>query len=100
MIDTSFPGPVLCPVDFSELSASALPLASLIGNHCSCTVTALHAQWFELPPYLTPGQTEQMETQRRKAFKEARSALRRFVSENRCRLIRLRRKFEQRQRVT
>ncbi len=42
-------GPILCPVDFSELSASALRLATLIGTRCSCPVTALHAQWFEVP---------------------------------------------------
>jgi|SRR5579863_6919794 len=81
MIETPLSGPVLCPVDFSELSASALRLAARIGNHCSFAVTALHAHRFDVPPYLTPSQTEQIESQLRNALEEARSALQRFVNE-------------------
>ena len=74
-------GPILCPVDFSELSGRALRLATLIGSRCSCPVTALHAQWLEVPPYLTSSQSEEIEAQLRDALEQARSALRGFVSD-------------------
>ena len=74
-------GPILCPVDFSELSASALRLAALIGTRCSRPVTALHAQWFEVPPYLTESRSEQIKKQLRDSLEEARSALRRFAGD-------------------
>lgn len=81
MTVTPLSGPILCPVDFSELSASALHLAALIGSRCSCPVTALHAQWFEVPAYLTSSQSEEIEAQLRDALEQARSALRGFVSD-------------------
>lgn len=74
-------GPILCPVDFSELSASALRLAALIGTRCSIPVTALHAQWFEVPPYLTESRTEQIKEQLRDSLEDARSALQSFVGD-------------------
>ncbi len=74
-------GPILCPVDFSDLSAAALRLAARIGSRCSCPVTALHAQWFEVPPYLTAGAAAQIQSQLRESLDDARSALRRFASE-------------------
>ncbi len=79
MSETPFSGPILCPVDFSELSANALRLAALIGRRCSCPLTALHAHWFEVPPYLTASQTEQIEAQLRNSIEQARSALQRFA---------------------
>ena len=75
-------GPILCPVDFSEISASALRLAALIGNHCSCPVTVLHAQWFEAPPYLTAGTAERIQAELRDSLEQARFALQRFVRES------------------
>ncbi len=81
MSETPLSGPILCPVDFSELSARVLRLATFIGERCSCPVTALHATWFEVPPYLTASQTEQIEAQRRDSIEQGRSALQRFVSE-------------------
>ena len=80
-MSTPLSGPILCPVDFSDLSASALRLAMRIGSHCSCPVTALHAQWFEVPPYLTAGAAAQIQVQLRDSLDDARSALRRFASE-------------------
>lgn len=74
-------GPILCPVDFSEISASALRLATLIGGRCSRPVTALHAQWFDVPPYLTASRSEQIREQLRDSLEDARLALRRFVAE-------------------
>lgn len=78
--ETSLAGPILCPVDFSELSAEALEMATLIGTRCSCAVKALHAQWFEVPPYLTPGQVEQIREQLRHSLDAARTALQGFVA--------------------
>ncbi len=80
-MSTPLSGPILCPVDFSDLSASALRLAARIGSRCSCPVTALHAQWFEVPPYLTAGAAAQIQLQLRESLDDARSALRRFASE-------------------
>jgi hypothetical protein len=70
MTATPLFGPILCPLDFSELSASALRLAALIGSRCSCPVTALHALWFEVPPYLIANQTEQIEAQLRDSLED------------------------------
>ena len=81
MTATPASGPILCPVDFSELSASALHSAVLIGSRCSRPVTALYAQWFEVPPYLTASRSEQIREQLRDSLEDARIALRRFVSE-------------------
>lgn len=81
MTATPLSGSILCPVDFSEISASALRLAALIGSRCSRPVTALHARWFEVPPYLTASRAEQVEAQLRDSLEEARSALQRFVNE-------------------
>lgn len=81
MTATPLSGSILCPVDFSEISASALRLAALIGSRCLCPVTALHAQWFEVPPYLTVGHAEQIQAQLRDSLEEARFALLRFVRE-------------------
>ncbi len=72
--------PILCPVDFSELSANALRLAVLIGKRCSRPVTALYAQWFEAPPYLTASQAKAIEGQLRDALGEAEKELQRFAS--------------------
>lgn len=81
MTATPFSGSILCPVDFSEVSAAALRQAVIIGAHCSSAVTALHAQWFEVPPYFTAGQTARIEAELRNSLEVARSALRRFVGE-------------------
>jgi nucleotide-binding universal stress UspA family protein len=74
-------GPILCPVDFSPLSADALRLAARIGQSCSRSLIALHAQRFEVPPYLTESQTQQIETELRSSLQNAREALRQFASE-------------------
>ena len=81
MTPTPLSGPILCPVDFSEISAGALRLAVLIGKSCSSPVTALHAQWFEVPPYVTASRSEQIQEQLRESLEDARVALRHFVRE-------------------
>ena len=74
------PHNILCPVDFSGLSAFALRYASMIAR---CTpgarLTAAYADSFSPPPYFTASRLEEMNTQFRDSFREAAAALQRFV---------------------
>lgn len=74
-------GPILCAVDFSDLSGKALHLAALLGERCGCPVTALHAQWFEVPPYLTASQAGAIQAQLKSFHQQGRSALEELVRE-------------------
>lgn len=73
---------ILCPVDFSELSAKALRLAALLGGRCARPVVAMHAVWFEAPPYLTAGPAAQIQAQLRSALDDARDSLTQFARDN------------------
>jgi nucleotide-binding universal stress UspA family protein len=79
MTANPFTGPILCPVDLSSLSAKALRVSALIAKRCACPVTALYAQSFEVPAYVTTGQAERIEEERRESLEAARATLRRFV---------------------
>ncbi len=71
---------ILCPVDFSELSAFALRYALMIAR-CApgARLTAAYANSFSPPPYFTASRLEELNTQFRDSFREARSALQDFV---------------------
>lgn len=74
-------GPILCAVDFSDLSGKVLQLAALLGERCACPMTALHVQWFEVPAYLTASQTGELEAQLKSFQQQGRSALEGLVRE-------------------
>jgi len=74
-------GSILCPVDFSEVSVAALRLAVRLGERCQQPVTALYVEWFEVPPYVTAGQSGEIEAQRRNSLSDAKASLDRFVGE-------------------
>ncbi len=73
-----FPSHILCPVDFSDVSAAALQYAAIFSSACGARVTVLHTYAFEVPPYFTPGQAEAIKAQYVGAAAEARTALQQF----------------------
>jgi len=70
---------ILCPVDFSNLSAHALRYASMLARCGRTRLVVAYAESFSPPPYFTEGQLGELERQTRDAFRGAESALRRFV---------------------
>jgi nucleotide-binding universal stress UspA family protein len=74
------PKRILCPVDFSETSASALRAAALVARPFDAEVMVLHAQSFEAPLYFTAAQTRTLETQLRKSAKAARAYLHEYAA--------------------
>ncbi|MDR3701407.1 MAG: universal stress protein [Candidatus Sulfopaludibacter sp.] len=67
---------ILVPVDFSEISAHALRTASLLREHCGHgSLTALYANWFEAPPYVTSGRLEELQKEFRESLAYAEGAL-------------------------
>ena len=70
---------ILCPVDFSDLSAHALRYASMLARCGNARLVVAYAESFSPPPYFTESQLGELERQTRDAFRGAESALRRFV---------------------
>jgi nucleotide-binding universal stress UspA family protein len=70
---------ILCPVDFSELSARALGYARLLAQCGNARLTVAYAESFSPPPYFTEGRVAELERQYRESFQQAESALRDFV---------------------
>jgi nucleotide-binding universal stress UspA family protein len=70
---------ILCPVDFSDLSARALGYASLLAGCGKARLIAAYAEAFSPPLYFTESQMGELERQFRDAFQGAEAALRRFV---------------------
>jgi nucleotide-binding universal stress UspA family protein len=70
---------ILCPADFSNLSADALRYASMLARCGRARLVVAYAESFSPPPYFTEGQLGELERQTRDAFRGAESALRRFV---------------------
>ncbi len=69
--------PILCPVDFSELSAHALRFAAHLASVGSGRILAAYANSFEAPPYFTEGRIEEL----RREFVESREAAERGLKE-------------------
>jgi nucleotide-binding universal stress UspA family protein len=65
------PRRLLVAVDFGEASAHALRVAGALARTYGATVTAVHSETFEAPPYFTSEQTHAIERQRRAARQEA-----------------------------
>jgi len=74
---------ILCPVDFSDLSAHALRYASMLARCGNARLVVAYAESFSPPPYFTESQLGELERQTRDAFRGAESALRRFVDAER-----------------
>ena len=68
---------ILCPVDFSEISAHALRTAALLAAHCGAAkVITMYANWFEAPPYFTVGRLAELQTEFRESLRLAEQSLR------------------------
>jgi nucleotide-binding universal stress UspA family protein len=70
---------ILCPVDFSELSAQALRHAAALAKCGDARIVAAYANWFEAPPYFTEGRLAELESQFRESMGEAEHSLKDFV---------------------
>jgi nucleotide-binding universal stress UspA family protein len=75
-----FPSRIVCPVDFSDLSAAALRLAAHLANSTGAGLTLAHAWRFDVPPYFTPDRAGEFVEQYRGAAGAARQALEEFAS--------------------
>lgn len=75
------PGRVLAAIDFGEASASAIGVAGYVASAYGATLSALHAERFEAPPYFTLDQIARLEAERRDAQARAVDHLRRFAAE-------------------
>ncbi len=71
---------ILCPVDFSEISANALRYAAQLATCGKARVVAAYASWFEAPPYFTEGMIEDLHRQFSEAAREAEHSLTSFVN--------------------
>jgi len=71
---------VLCPVDFSELSALALRYADAFANCGGARLTVIYANPFLPPPHVDAAQHAEMEEQFRKWHADAAVKLRTFVN--------------------
>lgn len=72
---------ILCPVDFSELSARALQLAGALARCSRSRLAVVHATHFEAPPYFTEGQQESLKALFHDSSTLAREALHNFVKQ-------------------
>ncbi len=71
---------ILCPVDFSDLSALALRYAALLARCGGAKLTVAYASSFSPPPYFTGSSLVDLERQFRETFAEADQALRAFTA--------------------
>lgn len=76
---TPTPRQILCPVDFSELSAQGLRYAVAFAQCSDARLTVLYANPFLPPPYFTKTQVDKFEKEFRKSKHAAEKNLRRFV---------------------
>lgn len=70
---------ILCPVDFSDLSAYALRYAVEVAGCSQARVVALHTTWWEAPAYFTNAQVAKLQEELRAALGDAERSLRMFV---------------------
>ncbi len=71
--------PILCPVDFSEVSGYALRYAAELAGCSQDRLLALHAIWWEAPAYFTQARVDELRKEFRKAHGMAARTLGRFV---------------------
>src|SRR5579859_2997646 len=70
---------ILCPVDFSDVSAGALHYAATLAPCAQSEVIAVYVNSFEAPPYFTQSLLGELERQFRDAFQQAERSLQSFV---------------------
>jgi nucleotide-binding universal stress UspA family protein len=73
------PKQILCAVDFSELSALALKYAAVAARRYGATLTVLHAEHFELPPYFTRADTDRLSKEVAEQKRAARTYLAQYA---------------------
>jgi len=73
------PRHILAPVDFSQLSQLALRYAAAFSRCSGAKLTVLHVSSFDVPPYFTKGQLEQIQEQLRASQGRARQDLADFA---------------------
>jgi nucleotide-binding universal stress UspA family protein len=73
------PRRILVAVDFGAASAQAVTHAGSLAQAFGATLTAVHAEALDLPPYFTPEQISLLEAGMKAAREEASAALSRFV---------------------
>jgi nucleotide-binding universal stress UspA family protein len=70
---------ILCPVDFSGLSAHALRYAAMLARRLNASLTVVYAHSFSQPSYFTKGGVEDLERRFRESFHEAEVELEEFT---------------------
>lgn len=73
---------VLCPVDFSGQSASALRVAGAMAKSLGAEVAVLHVQRLEAPVYFTAAQTKSLREQLRRSLRAANKLTREFAHQH------------------
>ncbi|MFZ0963246.1 MAG: universal stress protein [Terriglobia bacterium] len=76
------PKRILCPVDFSEHSATALRVAGGIAKAFESEVVVLHVQRLEAPVYFTVAQVRALKTQLRRSLRAAKQQVAAFASKH------------------
>jgi nucleotide-binding universal stress UspA family protein len=76
---TFAPRRILCPIDFSALSDLALKYAAAGARAYGATLTVLHAERFELPPYFTQSQNAELRRQLKTSKRDAQGYLKQRV---------------------
>jgi universal stress protein A len=70
---------ILCPVDFSGVSAAALRYANVFARSWDARITVVYAEPFSPPPYFTHSQIAELEENFQASRAQAESVLRSFV---------------------
>lgn len=74
------PQTILCPVDFSDISALGLRFASALAKCSNARLIALYVDPFLPPPYFTESRLEQVKQQLEGSKSEAEQSLREFAA--------------------
>jgi len=73
------PSRILCPIDFSELSSLALKYAAGGAKAYGAELIVFHVEQFELPPYFTSNQTNELTKQLKAQQRQAKTYLRQYA---------------------
>jgi nucleotide-binding universal stress UspA family protein len=73
------PGRVLVAVDFGDASAAAVAFGGTLARASGATLTVLHAETIEMPPYFTETQVAALEAERQSARVAAEDYVREFA---------------------
>jgi len=74
------PRRILCPVDFSDYSATALQIAGYLAQSFDAEIRVFHAQRFDAPVYFTSAQLQSLKKQLRRSLRGAREFLEDFAN--------------------